>query len=409
MLETNVILACMIFIILLFRTLGRARISKSMIVHLWNLVLVRAFIPFENFLVKIPLVEKGIKSIGTTKFPVEYSAQQYSGNKMEKFIDYTAQGVLGKSESWQYKEYLAGLWLAGMILLILYFLRIYVREYRKLQKSHSVRNKTVERMIQQVTLYRKVGLEVNAAFITPVTYGIIHPKIVLPADLDNVSRVDMRNMIAHELIHIRRYDVAKKYLMALALCIHWFNPMVWIMFYLYQDDQEMSCDECVIRKQKEQEAKSYIHTMIKMAVEDRRFLIHTGFLERSSGKRRVLAAMNQSRMRKGKALAIVAVGFCLLPSLFFMPDVNSFENGDVEILSDGLGANEGSTAQLESINPLLNIEPETEEEFDYQAVMRDIEENYNDLSQPLTQEQELALTIQRMLRIQEMREEGRYP
>ena len=122
-----------------------------------------------------------------------------------------------------------------------------------------------------------------------------------------------------------------------------------------------------------------------------------------------MAAMNQSRMRKGKALAIAAAGFCLLPSLFFMPDVSGFENGDVEILSDGLEANEGSTAQLESINPLLNIEPETEEEFDYQAVMRDIEENYNDLSQPLTQEQELALTIQRMLRIQEMREEGRYP
>lgn len=272
-------------------------------------------------------------------------------------------------------------------------MRIYIREYRKLKAGQPVRNDTAERLIQKRGFAREVCLEINPAFSTPVTYGIIHPKIVLPSDLEDITRTDLRNMMFHELIHIQRCDVVKRHLMILLLCVYWFNPLIWIMFFLYQSDQEMSCDECVIRSMEEQRVKSYIQIMIKMSVEEKGLLAYTGFRGKLSGKKRILAAMRQRSAKRGKGWAAAAIVLCLCPAL-----LNAYRTSEIS----GKGVEE--VADLETIQPLLRIEAEAEEPFDYQAVMKDIEENYNDLSQPLTQEQELALTIQRMLRIQEIKE-----
>ena len=52
----------------------------------------------------------------------------------------------------------------------------------------------------------------------------------------------------HEQTHIRRFDHVFRIIGYLTLCIHWFNPLVWIAFFVSGKDMEMSCDEAVIRK-----------------------------------------------------------------------------------------------------------------------------------------------------------------
>jgi len=79
----------------------------------------------------------------------------------------------------------------------------------------------------------------------PFVLGLFRPRIYLPAGIPAEER---RYIIAHERHHIRRGDHITKWLAYLALCLHWFNPLVWLAFVLAGKDMEMSCDEAVIRR-----------------------------------------------------------------------------------------------------------------------------------------------------------------
>ena len=64
---------------------------------------------------------------------------------------------------------------------------------------------------------------------TPFVMGLIHPKIYLPSAM---SEAEQSYIIQHEKHHIRRCDHVIKLLAFAAVCIHWFNPLVWLAFAL---------------------------------------------------------------------------------------------------------------------------------------------------------------------------------
>lgn len=80
---------------------------------------------------------------------------------------------------------------------------------------------------------------------TPFVMGLIHPKIYLPSAM---SETEQSYIIQHEKHHICRGDHVIKLLAFAAVCIHWFNPLVWLAFVLSSRDMEMSCDEAVIKQ-----------------------------------------------------------------------------------------------------------------------------------------------------------------
>ena len=80
---------------------------------------------------------------------------------------------------------------------------------------------------------------------SPFVMGILRPGIYLPSSTPMEER---RFIVAHERQHIRRGDPVWKLLGYAALCLHWFNPLVWLAFVLAGKDMEMSCDEAVIQR-----------------------------------------------------------------------------------------------------------------------------------------------------------------
>ena len=80
---------------------------------------------------------------------------------------------------------------------------------------------------------------------TPFVMGLIHPKIYLPSAM---PEIEQSYIIQHEKHHIHRCDHVIKLLAFVAMCIHWFNPLVWLAFALSSKDMEMSCDEAVMRQ-----------------------------------------------------------------------------------------------------------------------------------------------------------------
>lgn len=114
---------------------------------------------------------------------------------------------------------------------------------------------------EKFRLRRKVRIKVSDRIISPFTYGIARPVIVLPAkgiDSENIDAV-----LSHEMNHIRSFDVLLKKLALLAACIHWFNPLAWVMLVLTDRDIELACDEAVILSGCSR--KSYACALLNMA------------------------------------------------------------------------------------------------------------------------------------------------
>ena len=106
---------------------------------------------------------------------------------------------------------------------------------------------------------------------TPFVMGLIHPKIYLPSAM---SEAEQSYIIQHEKHHIRRCDHVIKLLAFAAMCIHWFNPLVWLAFALSSKDMEMSCDEAVMKQMGRDIRADYSSSLLQFST-GKRVLIGT--------------------------------------------------------------------------------------------------------------------------------------
>lgn len=137
-------------------------------------------------------------------------------------------------------------WIAGMVLMILYSMVSYGNLRRKLKGS----------VREEDNIYRTSHGSV------PFVCGFFRPRIYLPSALEKEERA---YILLHEQIHIRRGDPIWRALGYLALCIHWFNPLVWAAFFLSGRDMEMSCDEAVIQKLGNGVKKQYSSSLLTLS------------------------------------------------------------------------------------------------------------------------------------------------
>lgn len=101
---------------------------------------------------------------------------------------------------------------------------------------------------------------------SPFVMGVFRPRIYLPSGTPIAER---RFIVAHERHHIRRGDPLWKLLGYIALCLHWFNPLVWLAFVLAGKDMEMSCDEAVIKRLGEHIRADYSQALLRLATRKR--------------------------------------------------------------------------------------------------------------------------------------------
>ena len=137
-------------------------------------------------------------------------------------------------------------WSAGMAGMMLYS----VVQYLGLRR----------RLVGSVQLKGNIYLadHIDTAFVV----GLVQPRIYLPSGVPHKERYFI---LAHEQHHIRRGDHIIKLLAYLALCIHWFNPLVWLAFVLAGKDMEMSCDEAVIKRLGPDIRADYSASLLRLA------------------------------------------------------------------------------------------------------------------------------------------------
>ncbi len=213
-------------------------------------------------------------------------------------------GVRTQSALWWEVWVLFGqyVWLAGLGVMALYALFSWLKLRRSLQTASHLRE----------DLWLADGIP------SPFVLGLARPKIYLPSQL---SEGELPYIVLHERHHIRRGDHTFKALGFLALCIHWFNPLVWVAFVLAARDMEMSCDEAVVAKLGEGVLREYSASLVNLAAG--RTVIAGMPLAFGEGdtKGRV---RNLARWKRPKWwIVAVAAVICLIAGLCLMTDPQS--------------------------------------------------------------------------------------
>ena len=181
----------------------------------------------------------------------------------------------------------------------------------------------------------KDNVYISDAISTPFVFGIVRPKIYLPKGL---TEQQQNYVITHEKVHIRRGDHIIKLFAFVITCTHWFNPLVWLSFFLLEKDMEMSCDEKVLQILGHEHKKDYSYCILSLA-SDKRFVpkAYLSFGD-SDTKKRIKNVLNYKKpaviasVMTIIGIVVIAVGMLADSGVVYIPGVepSSNENGIVE-------------------------------------------------------------------------------
>lgn len=156
------------------------------------------------------------------------------------------------------------LWFIGFSLCLGYFLFTYIRCFRRFQMSLPICQPFLRDWYAAHPLKRRLSVRQSDMISSPLSYGVLRPVILVPKTADWSDTRSLSYVLEHEYIHIQHFDTLTKLLITAALCIHWFNPLVWVMYLLFNRDIELSCDETVLRRFGENTKSDYAMTLICM-------------------------------------------------------------------------------------------------------------------------------------------------
>ena len=112
------------------------------------------------------------------------------------------------------------------------------------------------------------GLWESPGVVTPVTVGIIRPRILLPTAWTEWPDATRDAVIAHERAHVNRRDSLVALLARLNTCVFWFHPLAWWLERAVADAAEHACDEVAVREVAH--PREYAEALLTLASASRR-------------------------------------------------------------------------------------------------------------------------------------------
>lgn len=173
------------------------------------------------------------------------------------------------------------IWLIGSCLLAIYGLFTYIRLQQKIKVY-----------ARKISSYHSIEVWQVKGLDTPFVLGFFKAAIYLP---EGLSEKDCMQCLAHEYTHIRRKDHLIKQMAFLLVCVYWFNPLVWLAFYLMSKDMEMSCDEIAIKSTSLEDRKAYSGTLLELSSTTKYFSGCPLAFGANSTKARIKHIMNYKR------------------------------------------------------------------------------------------------------------------
>ncbi|MEP6832598.1 MAG: M56 family metallopeptidase [Gemmatimonas sp.] len=147
---------------------------------------------------------------------------------------------------------LVAIWLIGMLLVVLRLVLGAVFTARLARRANIVSDPdwlvATQQLAAKLGVHRPIRLLQTDALAVPLTWGVVYPVVMLPADAGE-WRAARRNMVlVHELSHISRVDALSQLVAQLALALFWFNPLLWVANTRMRTERELACDDAVLRQ-----------------------------------------------------------------------------------------------------------------------------------------------------------------
>ncbi len=245
----------MILIVIMIRLLLLYQLPKRTFKILWLIALFRLLIPY-NLPSRFSIFNL---------FPVKKSAPLLVSFEEGTSVPILSANVSSNASLSFWQIALLTIWLLGCVAVAFFFLRTHLKTRMRFIDSEKIEHHNLTLWFQANTIRRPMRIRFSDQITTPLTYGVFMPVILLPKDTNLENEQQLRLILTHEYIHLCRFDALTKALLALSLCLHWFNPLVWIMFMFANRDIELACDEGVLRTLGYSKREAYAYLLINMS------------------------------------------------------------------------------------------------------------------------------------------------
>jgi beta-lactamase regulating signal transducer with metallopeptidase domain len=267
---------------------------------------VRPSLPLPDFM--RPLMESGAETaaVNATAQAAQTIAANGAGNYLKVLAIAWTVGALA--------------FLAWHIICHLRFMSMVKRWSAQAEKAETL--KMFEQIKTRLGVRRGIELKVCPCVKTPMMVGFRQPAVLLPG-LD-IPQNELRSILTHELIHLKRRDLYCKTLMLLAMAIHWYNPVVHILFRQACGLCEIACDEDALKGADEDTRARYGETIIGVIRSGGEYktALSTNFYSGTKGvKQRIYALMDMRKKRFSPILMMVVIiaALCCVTGVAAMP------------------------------------------------------------------------------------------
>lgn len=299
---------------------------------LWVIVAVRLVCPFsfESVLSLVPSTQTIPETaITDTHFNVD-SGVSVIDNSINPILDnrYPEDITASASTANIVLSVLGAVWLAGMIIMLLYMLLSFLKVRKQVSAKIRLRDNIF------------ICDEVKSPFIM----GILRPQIYLPSDLDGEQR---DYVLSHELAHLKRHDNLWKPLGFIILSVYWFNPVMWLAYILLCRDIEAACDEKVIREMTDDDRAGYSQALLDCGTNKKSIQVCPVAFGETGVKERVKNVLNYKK--PAFWIIIIAVIVSIIVAVCFLTnpkkDEDFYDKANMKI--------------TENLPPVLEISPYT--------------------------------------------------
>ena len=268
--QASLYAVAVIAVIVFVQSLTRSVLAAKWIYALWIVLLLRLVIPAG--------LESGWSLWNLT--PLHWMQQMFQpaaevSAKLVTFAPSATESdaaLLPAKEffSWQtLRIFLPGIWLTGALLLMCGIIIGNLRLWNTVRRLPFVTDHALlelfEECRQSMRIQTVVGLIVTDRVKSPILFGFVRPRVLLPSDLAReLPPEHLRYILLHEFAHLKRRDILTGWILAFLQALHWFNPMVWWAFTRMRFDRELACDEQVLSRVHEAERRHYGDVLIGM-------------------------------------------------------------------------------------------------------------------------------------------------
>lgn len=325
--------AVLILVITALRAIAINRLPKKTFLILWGIAMVRLLIPYE-----LPSALSVYSLIGsdTPAAAVEETEAYYENySPVSPSVSFEPSEKLKPSEPKEqtpplssenhgFGSVLLVIWLSGSILLAAFFTLSYLHCYFEFKTSLPAENEFTRQWLIEHKIKRPLSIRQSDKITVPLTYGVFRPVILMPKQTDWENTKQLRYVLLHEYVHVCRFDAFLKLICVFVLCLHWFNPAVWLMYALFNRDIELACDEGVVKKSGLSSKAEY--ALMLIGTEEKKaglMPLFSGF-GKNCAKERIVAVM---KIKKASALAVAAA--VILTAGVSAAFATSAENGEI--------------------------------------------------------------------------------